>query len=290
MKKSFSVTLTLIAVFAFADLSVAGGKPDGATCHVHKSCQSKLCLRQQPTDKFGKCCDQQDCAEQNKQCGEIDNGCGIPIQCGDCDPGSNCVNNQCVAGTTTTTTTSTTTTSSTTTTTNIDGCGNHFCGTDSSPLCSETGGSGGFSDCYVFQNPDSTCGVCASNFECVTPNCTQTSDCAPGQVCAINSCCGAGGVCTNTCTPTPPSTSTTSTTTTSTTSTTSTTLGCIPTSGDCSLGGEACCETACQNTGSGSTGFQCVPCIGLFAPCTPGGVACCSGSCQFVEGSNSCNP
>ncbi|HXC52633.1 MAG TPA: hypothetical protein VN634_17250 [Candidatus Limnocylindrales bacterium] len=237
MKRILAASIAMVSVFLLAGVAGAGGKPDGATCHVHKSCQSKLCLRQQPTDKFGKCCDQQDCAEQNKQCGEIDNGCGIPIQCGDCGPGSNCVNNQCVPGTTTTTTTSTTsstTTSSTTTTTNIDGCGNHVCGPESSPLCSESGGSGGYSDCYVFQNTDSTCGVCASNFNCVTPNCTQTSDCGPGQVCAINSCCGAGGICTNTCTPTPPSTSTTtssttsSTTTTSTTSTTSTTLAELP--------------------------------------------------------------
>ncbi|HXC53297.1 MAG TPA: hypothetical protein VN634_20600 [Candidatus Limnocylindrales bacterium] len=117
MKKSiFSVFVTMV-VFAIPAAAVAGGKPAGASCHVHKSCRSNLCVRLQPSDKFGVCCSPQDCAELGAQCGFIDNGCGTDIQCGDCSPGDQCVNNQCVAGTTTTTTTSTTTSTSSTTST-----------------------------------------------------------------------------------------------------------------------------------------------------------------------------
>src|SRR6185369_8331439 len=109
----------------FAGSSSAGGKRDGQSCHVSKSCASHYCITLNPSDKFGVCCTPQGCPEQNAQCGEIGNACGVPIQCGSCDPGSTCVNNQCVVVTTTTTsstttsstTTSSTTTSSTTTTT-----------------------------------------------------------------------------------------------------------------------------------------------------------------------------
>src|SRR5437868_2239978 len=109
MKKFLPLALTLVTVFAFADLSSAGGKRDGQSCHVAKSCRSKLCVTLHPTDKFGVCCTPKSCPEVGAQCGETDNSCGVPIQCGTCDPGSDCVNNQCVLSTTTTTTSTTST-------------------------------------------------------------------------------------------------------------------------------------------------------------------------------------
>ncbi len=214
MKRILAASIAVMSVFLLAGVAGAGGKPDGATCHVHKSCQSKLCLRQQPTDKFGKCCDQQDCAEQNKQCGEIDNGCGIPIQCGDCDPGSNCVNNQCVAGTTTTTTTSTTsstttTTSSTTTTAGPPGT------CDTNAACTVEIPCGGGCDSWV--NADASGCFCgAGDSECNLHSACGTGDSCPSGFTCVNNCCGK--VCWENCG------SGTTTTTTSTTSTTSTTL------------------------------------------------------------------
>jgi hypothetical protein len=91
-------------VFFAPGTAGAGGKPDGARCHVHKSCESKFCLRENPLDKFGFCCNGTSCAEANAQCGSIDSGCGVPIDCGECDPGSTCDQNQCVPLPTTTTT------------------------------------------------------------------------------------------------------------------------------------------------------------------------------------------
>lgn len=53
---------------------------------------------------------------------------------------------------------------------------------------------------YCFQNANTRQGVCAVNFACDNPTCTQNSDCAgSNMVCIINSCCGAGGVCTTAC-------------------------------------------------------------------------------------------
>lgn len=117
MKAATLCFFTLITVVGLSDLAAAGGKRDGDRCHVHKSCQSKSCVRLNPEDKFGVCCTPQDCAAVGAQCGSTADGCGIPLECGDCDPGSNCVNNQCVQGTTTTTTSTTTSTTTTTTTT-----------------------------------------------------------------------------------------------------------------------------------------------------------------------------
>ena len=116
MMKTLVVAFLSLSLLITSEPAFAGGKPDGARCHVHKSCRSKLCVTLNPTDKFGVCCTPQDCAGLGAQCGSISNGCGIPINCGDCDPGSSCQNNQCVAGTTTTTSTTSTTTTSTTTT------------------------------------------------------------------------------------------------------------------------------------------------------------------------------
>ena len=109
---------TLAATIHFTSGSAsAGGKADGSKCHVSKSCRSKYCVTQNPSDKFGVCCTPQDCPALGAQCGGIDNSCGVEIQCGDCAPGNDCVNNQCVPATTTTTSPPTTTTSTTTTTT-----------------------------------------------------------------------------------------------------------------------------------------------------------------------------
>ena len=188
MKKLIFLSMILAATFASSNTAMAGGKPDGARCHVHKSCQSKLCLRQTPTDKFGLCCDGQTCAEAGAQCGTIDNQCGIPLNCGDCGFGFNCVQNQCVSNGSTTTTTqgpvSTTTTVSVTTTTNIEGCGHHQC---DSPDCAP--------GCETYETPESVCGVCAANNSCSTP-CTASSECGPGGVCIINTCSGPAGFCT----------------------------------------------------------------------------------------------
>src|SRR5689334_822721 len=114
MKKSIIAAFTVVAILSLAGTGIAGGKRDGSSCHVHKSCQSKLCVRVHPEDKFGVCCHGQSCAEVNAQCGETVDQCGVPLECGSCSPGFACENNQCVSGTTTTTAgpppTSTTTT------------------------------------------------------------------------------------------------------------------------------------------------------------------------------------
>lgn len=109
----FSVVAAFLGIFLATGTAIAK-KPPGASCHVHKSCSTNLCVRQQPTDKFGTCCAPQSCPELGAQCGLIDNGCGIPIDCATCDPSSLCIDNMCVTTTTTTTTTSTTSTTTTT--------------------------------------------------------------------------------------------------------------------------------------------------------------------------------
>jgi hypothetical protein len=209
--------------------AIAGGKPDGSKCHVHKSCRSGSCIRQTPTDKFGTCCAPQDCPSLGAQCGEIDNGCGTPIQCGDCGPGETCVSNQCQAGSTTTSTTSTTTTSTSTTsttnstTTTVPVCPGLTCPFD---LCNEG------LNCYSMQSSDA-CGVCVHNFFCGDPPaCTSADDCDPGQVCVIDSCCGPGtGYCSDLCDATT-TTTTLGATTTTLGPTTTTTLGATTTTVD----------------------------------------------------------
>ena len=65
MRTIISISASLfIAGLVFAGGAEAGGKRDGSSCHVHKSCQSKLCVRVQPQDKFGVCCGSQGCALQ----------------------------------------------------------------------------------------------------------------------------------------------------------------------------------------------------------------------------------
>lgn len=117
MKKSLLISALLVGVIGTSGHALAGGKRDGQACHVSKSCKSKYCVTQNPTDKFGVCCTPSDCPELSAQCGSIDNGCGIDIQCGDCGPGDSCIDNQCVTGPTTTTIPPTTTTLPPTTTT-----------------------------------------------------------------------------------------------------------------------------------------------------------------------------
>ncbi|HXC51156.1 MAG TPA: hypothetical protein VN634_09755 [Candidatus Limnocylindrales bacterium] len=219
--RSLISTVFFLAVFVMtADVASAGGKPPGAMCHVGKSCSTKVCVRLHPEDKFGVCCQPKNCPELSAQCGTIDDGCGTPIECGGCDPGSFCDgSNQCVSGSTTTTTSTTTTsttststttssttsttapppsstttsTTSTTTSTIIDSCDDHFCG--SSALCNTIEG------CYVYQTPENSCGVCVHEISCAgPPNCDSSSDCAPGQKCIINTCCP-NGYCSSPCTP-----------------------------------------------------------------------------------------
>ena len=255
----FTTAAIAIGILFVAGSATAGGKPDGARCHVHKSCQSKLCLRANPLDKFGECCGAQDCPSLGAQCGEIDNGCGTLIQCGDCGPGSSCVSNQCVQSSTTTTLGTpgscaglcgtstdaggcycdeisctnndgcadrdslcpevcnppgTTTTTSTTTTTQE--CPDQTC--NSGAPCNAP------NFCFQLQTVEESCGVCVDNFEFCQdmPNCTSTSDCAPGRVCIINSCCGEPK-CSLICDP-PPSTTTTVPPTTTTVPPTTTTV------------------------------------------------------------------
>ncbi|HXC52382.1 MAG TPA: hypothetical protein VN634_15985 [Candidatus Limnocylindrales bacterium] len=213
MKNSLSIFFLMFAVVALPGSSSAGGKADGRPCHVSKSCRSNYCITLHPEDKFGVCCTPQGCPEPNAQCGTIGNACGVPIECGPCDPGSTCVNNQCVPASTTTTTTSTTSTTM---------CTELACGNLS--LCGE----GAPGSCFVVQTPETGACTpnCVNNADCQTLTaCTATTDCAPGQVCAIKTCCGEAGVCATPCGQTPPSTSTTTSSTTTTTSTTSTTLG-----------------------------------------------------------------
>lgn len=117
MKNVLLVALLAACMCTSAGIAVAGGKPDGAKCHASKSCSSRVCARQQPEDKFGVCCRPNSCAEVGAQCGTIDDGCGTPLGCGDCDFASSCISNQCIPNSTTTTTTSTTTSTTNTTTT-----------------------------------------------------------------------------------------------------------------------------------------------------------------------------
>jgi hypothetical protein len=260
MKRTIAVILAM-GMFATAGVAYAGGKPDGATCHVHKSCASKLCLRQDPTDKFGACCTRQDCPGLGAQCGTVDNGCGTPIECGDCGPGNDCVNNQCVQGTTTTTVPVPPSCAGrcgdgsgaggcycdTLSCSFGDGCGDRdvecpeVCGpppstTTTLPVTTTTLGGcfnescGSFTlcnvalGCYSNQTTDNACGECLQNIECPVTECTSTADCDPGSKCAINTCCGSQGVCIPTC---DPNATTTTTTPPKTTSTTSTTLSPI---------------------------------------------------------------
>ena len=305
MNRKFIGAFLAAIVFTVSGSAFAGGKPDGAKCHVHKSCQSKLCLREHPLDKFGECCDAQDCPSLGAQCGEIDNGCGTSIQCGECGPGNICSNNQCVQGTTTTTNTipfndscagfcgsnppggvcfcdtlscdfgdgcadrdaecpnicnppsTTTTTTGPTTTTTLNGCPTPACG--NMPACD--------TDCILNQTPENTCGVCAASTSCDVQTCTASSDCNPGEVCVINTCCNTGspsiGICASVCgaqpttttTAPPPPTSTTLAPTTTTTAaptttttiaggTTTTTLGatCAGRCGDNSGAGGCYCD------------------------------------------------
>ncbi len=111
------VAFLLSVSFVLPGNAIARGKPDGATCHVHKSCSSGVCTRIHPEDKFGECCAPQNCAELGRQCGLGTDNCGLPLDCSECGPGFNCVNFQCEAGTTTTTTSTTTSTSTTSSTT-----------------------------------------------------------------------------------------------------------------------------------------------------------------------------
>jgi hypothetical protein len=119
MTTSLWISATLAGVLALATTAVAGGKPEGARCHVSRSCESQLCVRVSPGDKFGVCCQPDDCAALGAQCGSLDNNCGVEIYCGECNFGEVCSLNECVPEATTTTfpTTTTSTIPPTTTTT-----------------------------------------------------------------------------------------------------------------------------------------------------------------------------
>ena len=66
-------------------------------------------------------------------------------------------------------------------------CGNGPCNTNcSNPVDTNA---------YCFQRADGLPGICAPNFFCNNPSCTDNSDCGPGEACFINTCCGPGGVC-----------------------------------------------------------------------------------------------
>ena len=267
MKRILAASIAMAAVLLLSGVADAGGKPDGATCHVHKSCRSKLCLRENPLDKFGKCCGAEDCASLGAQCGEIDNGCGTPIQCGDCGPGSNCVSNQCVQGSTTTSTTSTTATTSSTTTTNTLGCGFDKC--DAPVPCANT------DSCQLFDIAEDICGVCVH----VTSNqcgdyttCTQTSDCSPGEHCATGTCCETG-ICMATC-PFNTTTTTSPPTTTSTTSTTTTTAAPPTTT---TLPVQNSCAGHC---GGGAGAPDCYP---FFCDCYCDSLGCGTDNCADVD-------
>jgi hypothetical protein len=188
MKKVFIASMLALGVFATAGFASAGGKPDGASCHVSKSCKSSLCVRLSPTDKFGVCCTPQDCPAVGAQCGSVDNGCGIPQDCGSCDPGSSCVSNQCVLDTTTTTTTS----STTSTTSGPPGCNDCI----AADYCNQGLG------CVNVPNTDGACGnACIHSDYCGNlAACSTTSDCNAGETC-ITGCCGSG-VCALNCEPT----------------------------------------------------------------------------------------
>src|SRR6185369_10900848 len=107
-----------------------------------------------------------------------------------CGPGDLFIENQCVTVTTTLPPPTTTTTISITTTTIP--CSDATCG--SSPLCNPELG------CYRNQTTETTCGECVFNSLCLFP-CTDSQDCGSGQVCIINTCCGASGVCADLCEP-----------------------------------------------------------------------------------------
>lgn len=132
MKKSFLAAFLTIGIFAVAGSASAGGKPSGAKCHVHKSCQSNLCVRANPGDKFGACCAPETCPSLNAQCGDASDGCGGSLFCGSCDFQSTCENNECVPLPTTTSTTNTT---NTTTTTTLSSSCLGQCGSDAPSGC-----------------------------------------------------------------------------------------------------------------------------------------------------------
>jgi hypothetical protein len=121
MKSLMVGLLCAAAIVLYADAGIAGGKRNGSSCQTHRSCQSKVCARLHPDDKFGTCCVQLDCPAMGAQCGIATDGCGVPIDCGQCGPNLQCIDNLCVNDTTTTssTTTSTSTTSSTTSSTTL---------------------------------------------------------------------------------------------------------------------------------------------------------------------------
>ncbi|HXC53101.1 MAG TPA: hypothetical protein VN634_19595 [Candidatus Limnocylindrales bacterium] len=116
MRAIVGITFLLTVSFVLPDSAIARGKPNGAMCHVSKSCSSGVCTRIHPEDKFGECCAPQDCAELGRQCGSGTDNCGRPLDCSECGPGFTCVNFQCESGTTTTTTTTSTTSSTTSST------------------------------------------------------------------------------------------------------------------------------------------------------------------------------
>ena len=167
MKSSPVIAFIACGIIAFAGSALGAGKPAGAMCHVSRSCQSHLCVRLQPADKFGVCCEPETCASLGAQCGMIDNGCGTQINCRECDPGSFCDQNTCMTTTTTTTSTSTTTTSTSTTSTTL-GCIPESQNCDpASPNCCNGG------ECITIE----------SGSVCIMP-------CVPaGQSCAIGQCC-----------------------------------------------------------------------------------------------------
>ncbi|HXC51529.1 MAG TPA: hypothetical protein VN634_11630 [Candidatus Limnocylindrales bacterium] len=171
----------LAIILAFSGTAVAGGKPDGAQCHVSRSCASRLCVTLVPTDKFGVCCTPNTCAGLGAQCGSVANGCGIPIDCGPCDVSSQCTDNICVAMTTTTTTSSTSTTTSSTS-------------TSLAPTCIADGetSSGSFGGIFGAQNCiDSLAAACCSG-----ESSASACDCTGSGI--FDSCSGSG-TCLPTC-------------------------------------------------------------------------------------------
>ncbi len=189
MKTAITASLLMVIFSATVGVAAPAGRPGGTTCAVDRVCSSNLCLKRNPSDRLGTCCGAQSCAQQGLQCGTADNGCGTPIDCGVCGPGTLCIDNQCAIVTTTTTSTTTTTVSITTTTLP---CSDASCG--SSPLCNPQLG------CYRNQTTEASCGECVFDSLCLFP-CTSSQECGSHQVCIINTCCGASGVCADLCDP-----------------------------------------------------------------------------------------
>src|SRR5204863_10035750 len=98
MKSSITAVVFAIVILLSADGAIAAGKPPGAKCHVSKSCSTDQIGRASCRERVDISGEAESCDEHNAQCGTIDNGCGIPIGCGDCGFGSTCVSNQCIAG------------------------------------------------------------------------------------------------------------------------------------------------------------------------------------------------